>query len=244
MSLNASSNVGPSYQDWEEILGSKSVTSHSGAQTGTEKSDADTASDMTVHRPSSPRSEKETPDMFELLRSNKNLRPFSPSDDEHEDKELEWTTFIKELRELAQAYRDNAYRRYPIQCDFLLQELYPSFNRTGLEKELVSVLFYISVIAKEENKMSIIDSQQQEHHQAVDIGISENARGEGSPTIERYFGQGSRSNIEKCINQKQDGGWLRLKQSHIHPTTGEPVVFYAYYGLFDPKKITQWALKE
>jgi hypothetical protein len=244
MSLNASSNVGPSYQDWEEILGSKSVASNSGAQTGTEKSDTDIASEMTVHRPSSPRSEEETPDMFELLMSNTNLRPFSPSDDEHEDKELEWTTFIKELRELAQAYRDNAYRRYPTQCDFLLQELYPSLNRTGLEKELVSVLFYISVIAKETNKMSVTDSEQQGHHQAMDVGITKNARGEGPPTIERYFGQGSRSNIEKCINQKQDGGWLRLKQSFVHPTTKEPVEFYAYYGLFDPTKITQCALKE
>lgn len=77
----------------------------------------------------------------------------------------------------------------------------------------------------------------------MDVEITENARGEGTPTIERYFGQGSRPNIEKCINQKQDGGWLRLKQSHIHPTAGEPVDFYAYYGLFDPTKITQWALK-
>jgi hypothetical protein len=89
MSLNSSPNIGPSYQDWKEILGSKSVTAQSGVQTGTEKSDADTASDMTVHRPSSPRSEKETPDMFELLMSNTNLRPFSRSDDEHEDKEFE-----------------------------------------------------------------------------------------------------------------------------------------------------------
>lgn len=141
MSLNSSPNIGPSYQDWKEILGSKSVTAQSGVQTGTEKSDADTASDMTVHRPSSPRSEKETPDMFELLMSNTNLRPFSRSDDEHEDKEFEWTTFIKELRELAQDYQNDAYRRYPTQCDFLLQELYPSFNRTGLDKKLVSVLF-------------------------------------------------------------------------------------------------------
>lgn len=226
------------------MLTSKPDTSQSGVRAGTEKSDADTASDMTVHRPSSPRSEKEAPDMFELLMSNTNLRPFFTFDDEHEDKEFEWTTFIEELRGLAQAYRDNAYRRYPTQCDFLLQGLYPSFNRTGLEKELVSVLFYISVIAKETNEMSVTESQQQEFHQAMDTAISENARGEGAPTIERYFGQGSRSNIEKCINQKQDGGWLRLKQSHIHPATGEPVEFYAYYGLFNPTKITQWALKE
>lgn len=244
MSFNQSTNVGQSYQDWQNMLTSKPVTAQSGTQTGTGELSGDNVSDISTNLPSSPRSEKETPDMFELLMSNTNLRPFSSSDDEHEDMELEWTTFIRELRELAQAYQNDAYRRYPTQCNFLLQELYPSFNRTGLEKELVNVLFYISLIAKETNEMSITESQQQESHQAMDTAISENARGEGPPTIERYFGQGSRPNIEKCINQKQDGGWLRLKQSFVHPTTREPVEFYAYYGLFDPTKITQWALKE